>query len=81
MTEILSHLYLSSAKYAKDPSFIQNYCGANIVHVHACARYESNPTSKVLSYFVRWYIYFFHVDFRVFFGCDRAFVIVHIHVL
>ena len=35
MTEILSHLYLSSAKYAKDPSFIQNY---SITHILVAAK-------------------------------------------
>ena len=44
------------------------YTHANDVHVGACARYESKPTSIVPSYYHRFFFVprAIHVDFRVF---------------
>jgi len=45
------------------------YTHANDVHVRACARYESKPTSIVPSYYQTRFFFVpraIHVDFRVF---------------
>ena len=60
------------------------YTHANDVHVRACARYESKPTSIVPSYYQPRFFFVpraIHVDFRVFLDVTQDFVVVYTHIL